>query len=181
MQGVVLLIGTLVITLVSIQSIRQPGTHGYYRFFAWEFILLLYVLNMPVWDHEKDAMHQVIAGGFFMVSLFMVVTGALQLRLCGKPDESRNEVPMLHFEKTTVLVTTGIYRYIRHPIYGSLFYLCWGFFFKNPSMTGFAIAMVASAFLILAAGAEEAECIRFFGEQYRAYINRSKRLIPLIW
>lgn len=181
MQGVILLIGTLVLTVVSHQSIRQPGTHGYYRFFAWELMLLLYVLNMPTWYKEIDAPHQVIAGVFFMVSLFMIVTGAIQLLLFGKPNDQRNEVPMLHFEKTTVLVQTGIYRYIRHPIYGSLFFLCWGFFFKNPTMTGVGIAAVASAFLMLAARVEEIENIRFFGEPYRAYIKRSKMLIPFIW
>ena len=181
MQGVVLLIGTLFFTVVSHQSIRQPGTHGYYRFFAWELMLLLYVLNMPAWYQDMDALHQVIAGGFFMVSLFMVVTGAIQLRLFGKPDDKRNDVPMLHFEKTTVLVTTGIYRYIRHPIYGSLFFLCWGFFFKDPSIAGGMIALVASVFLMLAAQVEETECIRFFGEEYLDYMKRSKRLIPFVW
>ena len=158
----VLLIGTLVLTVISHPSIRQPGTHGYYRFFAWELMLLLFVRNMPAWYQEMDALHQVIAGGFFMVSLFMIVTGAIQLRLFGKPDHQRNEVPMLHFEKTTVLVTTGIYRYIRHPIYDSLFFLCWGFFFKDPSIAGGVIAIVASVFLMLAARVEETECIRFF-------------------
>lgn len=112
---------------------------------------------------DMHSMHQTIAGGFFMVSLFMVVTGVLQLRLLGKPDDQRDDVPMLHFEKTTVLVTNGIYRYIRHPIYGSLFFLCWGFFFKNPAVLGGGIAVVASIFLMFAARVEEAECIRFFG------------------
>jgi protein-S-isoprenylcysteine O-methyltransferase Ste14 len=144
-------------------------------------MLLLYVLNMPAWHQEMEALHQLVAGGFFMVSLFMVVTGAIQLRLFGKPDDKRDDVPMLHFEKTTVLVQSGIYRYIRHPIYGSLFFLCWGFFFKDPSIVGGGIAVVASVFLMLAAQVEELECIRFFGEPYREYIKRSKRLIPFIW
>jgi protein-S-isoprenylcysteine O-methyltransferase Ste14 len=181
MQGVVLLIGTLLLTVVSHQSIRQPGTHGYYRFFAWELMLLLYVLNMPAWYLEIDGLHQVIAGVFFMISLFMIVTGAIQLRMFGKPNNQRNDVPMLHFEKTTVLVTTGIYRYIRHPIYGSLFFLCWGFFFKDPSIIGLGIAMVASVFLMLAAKVEEVESMRFFGNKYTEYMQHSKMLIPFIW
>ncbi len=181
MQGIILLVGTLFFSLLSRQSIRKPGTHGYYRFFAWEFMLVLYVLNLPAWYHEIDALHQVIAGVFFMISLFLIVTGAIQLRLFGKPDDKRNDVPMLHFEKTTVLVTTGIYQYIRHPIYGSLFFLCWGFFFKNPSIIGGVIAVLASIFLMLAARVEENECIRFFGDQYRDYMKHSKILIPFIW
>lgn len=181
MQGIILIIGTMFLSIVSLKSIRQPGTHGYYRFFAWEFMLILYVLNLPTWYDDIEAFHQIVAGIFFMISLFMILAGALQLRLFGKPDSKRDDVPMLHFEKTTILVTTGIYQYIRHPIYGSLFFLCWGFFFKKPSFMGAVIASLASIFLMLTAFVEELECIRFFGNQYRDYMNRTKRLIPFIW
>lgn len=172
--------GTLGLVFVSRKSILKPGTHGFYRFFAWELMLLLYVLNIPVWYVDIDATHQIIAGVFFMVSLFLIVVGVLQLLLMGKPDEKRDDVPMLHFEKTTVLVTSGIYRYIRHPIYGSLFFLCWGFFFKYPSLLGAVLAFMSSAFLVATARVEEAESIRFFGESYRDYMKRSKMLVPFI-
>ena len=181
MQVMILIIGTLFFCLVSLSSIRQPGTHGFYRFFAWEFILMLYVLNLPSWSVDIEAFHQIVAGVLFVISLFLVLTGILQLMLFGKPDNKRNDVPMLHFEKTTVLVTTGIYQYIRHPIYGSLFFLCWGFFFKKPSVLGFIFASLATVFLMLAALVEEIECIRYFGNQYREYMDRTKRLIPFIW
>lgn len=181
MQGIILIIGTLFLSIVSRQSIRQPGTHGYYRFFAWEFMLLLYVLNLPTWYDDVEAFHQILATLFFMVSFFMILTGALQLRMFGKPDSKRDDVPMLHFEKTTILVTTGIYQYIRHPIYGSLFFLCWGFFFKNPSLLGAVIASLASIFLMLTIRVEEKENVKFFGNQYLDYMNHTKRLIPFIW
>ncbi len=181
MQGIILIIGTLFLSIVSRQSIRQPGTHGYYRFFAWEFMLLLYVLNLPTWYDDIEAFHQIVATIFFMVSFFMILTGALQLRMFGKPDSKRDDVPMLHFEKTTILVTTGIYQYIRHPIYGSLFFLCWGFFFKNPALLGAVIASLASIFLMLTICVEEKENVKFFGNQYLDYMNHTKRLIPFIW
>lgn len=181
MQIMVFLIGTLVLFWVSYQSLQQPGTHGFYRFFAWELMLLLFVLIMPAWNQAQDAWQQRIVGGLFWISLFLVLAGAIQLRLFGKPNAQRNDVPMVHFEKTTVLVKTGIYRYIRHPLYGSLFFLCWGFFFKDLSLKGCAIAVAASVGLMLAAREEEVECLRFFGEQYRDYMRTSKRLVPFIW
>ncbi|MGB4811964.1 MAG: isoprenylcysteine carboxylmethyltransferase family protein [Methylophilaceae bacterium] len=177
----IFVVGTLGLAFVSRLSLRKPGSHGFYRFFAWESMLLLFVLNFSVWHVDINAPHQVIAGFFFLVSLLLVIWGVVQLRLTGKPDSNRNDVPMLHFEKTTVLVTTGIYRHIRHPIYGSLFLLCWGFFFKNPSVVGGVIAVVASGFLVATARVEEAESIRFFGEDYRAYMRRSKMLVPFVW
>lgn len=181
MQVIVFLIGTLVLFWVSYQSLRQPGTHGFYRFFAWELMLLLFVLNMPAWNQMLGTWYQMISSGLFWVSLFLVLAGVIQLRLFGKPNAQRNDVPMVHFEKTTVLVKTGIYRYIRHPLYGSLLFLCWGFFFKDPSLKGTVIAVVASVYLMLAAREEEGECIRFFGECYRDYMKHSKRLVPFVW
>ncbi|MFW5432310.1 MAG: methyltransferase family protein [Methylophilaceae bacterium] len=180
LQTLTFIFGTLGLLLVSRKSILKPGTHGFYRFFAWELMLLLFVLNMQAWDLDIGMPHQVFASVFFMISLFLIVVGALQLLFMGKPDDSRDDVPMLHFEKTTVLVTNGIYRYIRHPIYGSLFFLCWGFFFKSPSIIGGVIALVASGFLVATARVEELENIRFFGEAYRDYMKRSKMLVPFI-
>jgi protein-S-isoprenylcysteine O-methyltransferase Ste14 len=49
-------------------------------------------------------------------------------------------------EKTTILVTTGAYRYIRHPLYSSLLFLAWGIFFKAPSWPGGLLALAATFF-----------------------------------
>jgi len=181
MQLMFFLIGSLVLFGVSYRSLQQPGTHGFYRFFAWELMLLLFLLNMPAWNQARVEWLQLMIGGLFLISLFLALAGVIQLRLFGKPNAQRNDVPMVHFEKTTVLVKTGIYRFIRHPLYGSLLFLCWGFFFKDMAVKGFVIAAAASIFLMLAAREEEVECIRFFGRQYRDYMQHSKRLIPFIW
>lgn len=68
----------------------------------------------------------------------------------------------------------------RHPLYSSLLLLVWGIFFKRPSWPGGGLAAFASACLLLTARAEEAECIRFFGPDYDAYIKRTRRFIPFV-
>ena len=52
-------------------------------------------------------------------------------------------------------MTSGIYRYIRHPLYSSLFLLTWGIFFKAPGWLGLVLALAASAFLVATARADE--------------------------
>ena len=37
------------IVYVSRTVLRKPGSHGFYRFWAWEAILALAVMNAPVW------------------------------------------------------------------------------------------------------------------------------------
>ena len=88
---------------------------------------------------------------------------------------------MVAFEKTTALVTVGIYRYIRHPLYSSLLFLAWGIFFKDPSWPGGLLAVVATLFLVATARVEEAENVRFFGEEYKEYMKQTKMFIPFLF
>jgi protein-S-isoprenylcysteine O-methyltransferase Ste14 len=103
------------------------------------------------------------------------------LKTRGHPNVTREAEPsLLAFEKTTQLVTTGIYRYIRHPLYSSLLLLAWGIFFKAPSFAGGTLAALAAIFLVYTAKADERECVQFFGEEYLEYMKRTKRFIPFI-
>ena len=108
--------------------------------------------------------------------------GVHALRTRGRPNVGREAEPnLLAFEKTTQLVTSGIYRYIRHPLYSSLLLLAWGIFFKHPELTPLILAVTATAFLIFTAKADEAECIRFFGPPYQEYMQRTKMFIPYLF
>ena len=181
LEAIIFVVVTLWITFVSRFSLRKPGSHGFYRFFAWEFMLGLFVLNLRFWNVDTSAPHQIMAEILFIASLLLVLSAIAQLHFSGRADTRRNDAPMLEFEKTTSLVTTWVYKYIRHPMYCSLLLLCGGFFFKNPSLPGAILAVVAGGFLVATARAEEAENIRYFGEAYREYMKRSKMFIPFVF
>jgi hypothetical protein len=40
---------SLLIAAISWSSLCHPRSHGFYRFFAWEAILALFVQNMSFW------------------------------------------------------------------------------------------------------------------------------------
>jgi protein-S-isoprenylcysteine O-methyltransferase Ste14 len=111
----------------------------------------------------------------------MVVQGMLLLRQQGKPDPNRDDPALIGLEKTTELVTIGIYQYIRHPLYSSLFFLTWGAFFKHLSWIGLVIGLIATVFLTITAKIEETENIKFFGENYKEYLEKTKMIVPLIF
>ena len=163
-------------------SLRAPRSHGFYRFFAWECILALVMLNLPVWFAAPFAWHQLLSWPLLLVSLIPLGFGIRALRAHGHPTAARaGEPQLLAFEKTTQLVTSGIYRYIRHPLYSSLLLLTWGVFFKAPTLAGGALAVAASVCLLATALADESECLRFFGAEYQAYMARTKRFVPFIF
>ena len=177
----VFILGSLGLAWVSRASLVSPRSHGFYRFFAWEAILVLALLNVDVWFRDPFSWHQLISWLLLVISAFLVVHGVRLLRQIGKPDARRDDAPLVAFEKTTTLVTQGVYRYIRHPLYSSLLFLAWGIFCKSPAWLGGVLAVTATLFLVATARAEETEDIRFFGAVYEEYITQTKMFIPFLF
>ena len=170
------------IVYVSRASLRSPRSHGFYRFFAWELILALAILNVAVWFDRPFSWNQIVSWFLLVISCVPLAFGVHALRSRGRPAGQREGDPtLIAFERTTSLVTTGVYRYIRHPLYSSLLFLAWGIFFKDPSWLGAALAIAATAALFAMAKADEAECIRFFGPEYAQYMKTSERFVPFLF
>ncbi|MFC1481413.1 methyltransferase family protein [Candidatus Neomarinimicrobiota bacterium] len=162
--------------------LRNLRSHGFYRFFAWEIILIMILLNLDQWFTAPFSLHQITSWLLLLISAYLVIQGALLLHKVGRPSRDRIDDPaLLGIEKTTELVMVGIYRYIRHPLYSSLLFLTWGVFFKRPSILGGCLAILATIFLTITTKLEEIENIRFFGVTYQNYMNQSKLFIPFIW
>jgi protein-S-isoprenylcysteine O-methyltransferase Ste14 len=80
------------------------------------------------------------------------------------------------------LITEGIYRHVRHPMYTALFLYSIGQALVIPNW--FAGPSNLLAFVILFAfriGAEERMMLDAFGDEYAAYMSKTKRLIPGVW
>jgi len=79
------------------------------------------------------------------------------------------------------LVTTGIYRIIRHPSYLGLLLTVLGWAFSFRSGVGLLLFVFVLLPLLYRIRAEERLLTLQFGDQYRAYIGRTSRLIPGIY
>jgi protein-S-isoprenylcysteine O-methyltransferase Ste14 len=173
---------TILIVIVSWRSLRVLNSHGFTRFLTWECIATLLTLNLDHWFVAPLSLPQIISWILLCASLIPLVFGVKMLVTRGKAVQKREGEPqLLAFEKTTELVTSGIYKYIRHPMYSSLLLLTWGIFFKNITWQGGLLALASTAFLFLTARADETECIQFFGTAYQEYMKHSKRFIPFIF
>jgi len=164
---------SIFVVRVSIPSLRRPGSHGFYRFFAWEAILCMFLIKVRGWFVHPFAWYQIISWILLFASLVLIISGIYLLRHAGKPTDA--------LEATTQLVQSGIYRFIRHPLYASLLTLAWGIFFKSPSLLDGCLAAVATAFLYATARADEAECLVKFGEEYAGYMKKTKMFIPFVF
>ena len=80
------------------------------------------------------------------------------------------------------LVTHGIYRRVRHPMYMALFLYSVGQALALPNWVAGPSYLVAFGLLFaLRLGPEERMMREEFGADYDAYVARTKRLIPGIW
>ena len=77
------------------------------------------------------------------------------------------------------LVTTGPYRYMRHPIYAAILLFLWTGVAANASPLGVALGLAATAMLALRIAFEERLVRRRYPE-YDDYARRTKRVIPFI-
>lgn len=99
----------------------------------------------------------------------------------GKPNDKLNDSTLLALEKTTTLVTIGVYKFIRHPLYSSLFFLTWGAYFKSLTVWSIGLTLVATGFLWATAKVEENENLNYFGDDYREYISLTKMFVPFLF
>ena len=86
--------------------------------------------------------------------------------------------PVSATRKEHKLVTHGIYRWVRHPLYtvGSSLIVSFGLMADN----WFIILLAALAFVAMAIRTpkEEANLIEKFGDEYREYMKRTGRFLP---
>jgi protein-S-isoprenylcysteine O-methyltransferase Ste14 len=166
---------------ISWRSLRVARSHGFYRFFAWEAILALILINSALWFSDPLSILQIVSWTFLLVSLALLGQGLYLIRIAGKSSGQRQDDTLLSFEKTSALVTSGIFRYIRHPLYGSLLFLAWGALLKELNAYSVCLALGATFFLVKTAKSDEIECIRYFGSSYEEYMRRTKMFVPFLF
>jgi protein-S-isoprenylcysteine O-methyltransferase Ste14 len=153
-------------------SIRERRFHGIARFFGFEGILAIFLLNVRGWFLDSaSALH--ILSWILLAASFALAAGSISIYF-------KRAAPEGQFENSTRLVETGIYRFIRHPMYGSLMMLGLGIFFKRVTALTSALAFVVVLALVLTALIEEGEMRARFGEDYAVYKRKTKRFIPFL-
>jgi len=158
---------------LSWSSLRRPTSYRSFRFFAFEAILGLTLLNADKWFVDPFSVVQVLSWLLLIGSLLLAMIGVRLLYVFGHPDGS--------IEDTTELVVVGVYRFIRHPLYASLMLFALGIFFKHVSLLAGIMLVIAFAFMIVTARFEERENRETFGAGYAEYMKRSKMFIPCVF
>ena len=80
------------------------------------------------------------------------------------------------------LITTGIYEKVRHPMYSAFWMWAIGAAFLLPNwVAGFSGLFGFGTLFFLRVGQEETMMHNEFGDEYVAYMKRTKRIVPGIY
>ncbi len=111
----------------------------------------------------------------------VVFVGAIFMLWRSHVDLGRNWSATLRIKGQHSLVTSGVYRHIRHPMYTAhlLWAIAQGLLLSNW-IAGWAFLVLSIPLYLMRIPKEEQMMLEHFGEQYRAYMRRTGRLIPRI-
>ncbi len=154
-------------------TLIRPHPYRFTRFLAFDSLLGLIFLNADSWFVDPFSGRQIISWIFLASSLFLAVHGFTLIKTRGNPAGD--------FEDTTSLITSGAYRFIRHPLYSSLLLFGLGVFLKEPSLLGGGLVGTLILGVFLTARIEEKHNLDRFGEEYQEYCIKTKRFFPFIY
>lgn len=83
---------------------------------------------------------------------------------------------LMEEEKQGDLVTGGLYRWVRHPLYTFSLFVLW----LSPSMSvnSFVVYLALTVYILIGIIFEERKLLREFGERYATYRTHTPMLIP---
>jgi len=80
------------------------------------------------------------------------------------------------------LVTTGVYRHLRHPMYSGFWLMALAQLCMLPNWVAGPAGLIGFGILFFGrVDREERMMLAAFGDEYRAYMLRTKRIIPGIY
>lgn len=116
-----------------------------------------------------------------LIGIAIYVSG-LWLLSKSHADLDRNWMPTVELREGHSLVTQGVFRYIRHPMYAAH----WIWSFAQPLLlqnwiAGFSMLVTFLPLYLYRVWREEEMMIDQFGIEYQRYMDRTTRIIPRFW
>lgn len=151
-----------------------PGLNPYYRI-AYNVIAIvgigiLLTFTLPLASLSADTFIGSVITGIGLL-LIVLAFRAFNLReFFGFQTETKSE-----------LVVTGMYRFVRHPLYFGTIILIAGLYLLMPSHMMLSVLVISYVYIWIGSRLEERKLRALFGESYTTYAKKVKSLIPYIY
>jgi len=116
-----------------------------------------------------------------LAGILMMVAG-LSVRIIAALTLGGYYTRVLRKTKNHRIISSGIYKYVRNPGYlGVISLLAGGGIASGNIFCIFTILAIVPISYIYRIGAEEKMMLESFGDEYREYMKKTKRLLPFIY
>ena len=141
---------------------------------AAQGVLIVLVVLGPRWGDAWSAPPWVGWAGWILAAAGVVVAVAAFPQLGGAL------TPLPEPRAGAQLTTSGLYRWVRHPIYSGVLAMGWGWTLAHPTWATAAAAAVLTALLAYKSRYEEGLLKARFAD-YDDYAARTPRFVPRPW
>jgi len=148
-------------------------------FFFPAFIIWIFLLVVTSFQNLQRPLYTMqspmnVAGALiFIVGLIITVNAQITLKL--------NYSSTLRIREGHQLITHGIYKYVRHPVYSGVILRAFAIPIYTTSLLGFLFALTGIPLFIYRIGVEEKMLIEEFGDEYLEYAKATWKLLPYVY
>ncbi len=155
----------IIISRWLVPVIRLRQVQEVYAVFAVGGLLSMVILGVGgVWNTYQIRILRIIGLILYIPSLFFVAAAFISLGRKGKPESG--------WEASTVIIKTGVFRLLRHPLYlgTAMWSLAVAFVFQSVQSTVVCALVIFCSFMASIKG--DTFNIEKFGEKYSEYMKR---------
>ena len=127
---------------------------------------------MPVWNYPFTRIGSLLGGVLFIAGILLGSNGAVNL--------GKNLTPLPLPKESATLITTGAYRFVRHPIYSGISFMAFGWGLWLHSWLTIGYALMLFAFFDIKSRLEERLLVEKFPE-YAVYRKHVRKLLPFVY
>ncbi len=186
----------LLVWVVSAFGVKRDIKGGgiasaWYRYFLLRFVavavLIFIVLRIGTGTaHYTKPGSAIFGGNIFTpplalgwIAAVLTVLG-VAFAIWARTHLGRNWSPAPAIKEKHELVTSGPYRFVRHPIYTGMIFTTLGLALAG-SIFGISVFIFSCLLFISRMRKEEHFMLELFPNEYPAYQARTKKLIPFLW
>lgn len=139
------------------------------------FLLLAFApfaFREAAWDFPYSLSASLAGAGLFSAGSLVALAGVISL--------GKNLTPLPLPKENSVLIVTGAYRFVRHPIYSGLIFMAFGWGLWLHNWLAIVLALLLLIFFDIKSRFEERLLLDKFPE-YAEYRKRVRKLLPFIY
>lgn len=142
---------------------------------GFEIFIIIQLLFLNIFSYGQYMWLQIVGFAIVLISLLISITARREIGL------NWSHAAEYEIKKDHELVTSGIYAYIRNPIYTAIFLSHLGVEMVAHSYLVFGVLFISPVLFYVQAKSEEKILRAHFGKKYDEYRRHSKMFIPFIW